>query len=315
MTQEIATPYDPALLEQGEFPYWSTTEQSISFLPACPEAKWIELTEALCNTFEKTERAHASLMFRIGDALRFGESQYGETYAAAVDLTHGRLKLSAKTLQNVAGICRNVPEENRHYCLTLSHYEAVQALPKEKQVEVLQLAEDEGDSVATLKNRVARARLTIEDKKLIATQTSQEPDELNASEIKRLLKRAKRGETSTPEPKAIIDLESDTGIFHCLDKASERLKSLDFGEMAVPTQKKWSGAIAELVEAFSPCRREKFAQMLANVVINYLRFAEAEKAAREWDADRKAEWAPILAELQKMYRRSMVSTHGNKGEE
>lgn len=304
------------LANQLHFEWFDVDESSIVFRMNTPENIWLEVTRLALDAYEHTHSTHCRMMAKVADCLNYGERNYGEQWSNVLDDARKFLRVQQKSISNAMHTFSKIAPENRHVdTLSLTHHELVAGIDnKELQAKLLQQAEDEEMSTSDFKNVVARARLTDEDKKLIATQTSQDPEELTSKDIKALIKRAKRGDTGTPEVKAVIDLESDEGILHAIDKATERLKSYDFAEMPVPAQKKWTAAIVELAEAFGPCRRERFAQALANIAINYLLFAEAEKPARQWDEDRKEAWRPILGELQKVYRRSLVSARG-KGEQ
>lgn len=300
------------VLSQSHFEWFDVNESSIVFRANTPENIWLDVTKMALDAYEHTHSTHCRMMAKVADCLNYGERNYGEQWSNVLDDARKFLRVQQKSISNAMHTFSKIAPENRHVdTLSLTHHELVAGIEDKKlQAELLQKAETEELTTADFKNVVARARLTDEDKALIAKVTSQDPKELTASEIKKTLKRAKRGDTGPSEPKAVIDLESDEGLQHAIEKATERLKSYDFAEMPVPVQKKWTAAIVELCEAFSPCRREKFAQALSNLAINYLLFAEAEKPARQWDEDRKEAWKPILGELQKIYRRSCVSTHG-----
>lgn len=294
VTASVTTEIKPEFYQQGEFEYWTTTPTGINFLPSTPEELWCSFTENLCRMIGRTEETLASMYFRIGDALRFGEAQFGENHSQAIELTKGWLKLSESRISNIVGVCRAIPLENRHFVVSQSHYEAVQSLDPTAQAEVLQKAVDEGASVATVKTFVVRKKLTDDDRKAVATVTSTDIEELTGPEIKKALKRAKKLASGEPEKEtAVIDLNSDEGILHGLTAAQKRLESLDFGEAKVSVLKLWSRAVANLAKAFAPARREQFALEMAQIVSEYLTLDEM----KGWDAERHERWQESLKAL------------------
>lgn len=82
-----------------------------------------------------------SLPFVIGDWLAFGERTYGEKYVQAVELTG----YATQTMYNAKFTCDHVPQEiRRPDTLSFDHHAAVASLPVEKQIELLDEAEEQG---------------------------------------------------------------------------------------------------------------------------------------------------------------------------
>jgi hypothetical protein len=96
-------------------------------------------------------------MFMLGDALIYGEADYGEEYAQAIDMTRKVMQLSEKSIKNAAWICASIPPALRRETLTFAHHEAVAALDEEEQREFLNQAESENLTVSGLK-KVIKAR-------------------------------------------------------------------------------------------------------------------------------------------------------------
>ena len=111
--------------------------------------------------FTEWERAVAvivsmgqSVMWWLGDAIRYGETQYGEMYAQAIDAT----ALDVDTLRHVVWTCEHVPEWARRPKLPFWHHREVATLEPDDQVELLAKAEHEHWTRQTLREAAQRQR-------------------------------------------------------------------------------------------------------------------------------------------------------------
>lgn len=92
-----------------------------------------------------------SLPFVIGDWLAFGERTYGEKYVQAVALTG----YATQTMYNAKYVCDHVPQEiRRPATLSFAHHAEVASLPVEKQIELLDEAEELGWTRAEMRANV-----------------------------------------------------------------------------------------------------------------------------------------------------------------
>ena len=94
-----------------------------------------------------------SVMWWIGDWLRFGDGKWGETSAQAVEDT-GRQGQTLLDAQWVAS--KFVDNSRRREELSWSHHKEVAALPPAEADELLDLAEREGLSTRELRAEVSR---------------------------------------------------------------------------------------------------------------------------------------------------------------
>ena len=143
------------ILKNGEQEDYTITPKGILFNPNIALEKWIEVCQGAAEDVERTGRSHAVAMFRLGDALRFGDDKFSELHAQGIDLTRQGLKLHAKTIQNAAWIAGRVAPEIRHVgTLSFTHHEYVAPLPPEEQDEFLNLAENENLTTPELKAKI-----------------------------------------------------------------------------------------------------------------------------------------------------------------
>jgi hypothetical protein len=89
----------------------------------------------------------ASLNFILGDWINYGVRCWGEKYALALEAT----QLEYQTLRDVASVCRRVPLSLRNDKLDWSHHVVVAALPEGEQGRFLREAEEQGWTVAKLR--------------------------------------------------------------------------------------------------------------------------------------------------------------------
>lgn len=122
------------------------------------ETSWHPVGELSREQWEQAglelQRFARSVNWLVGDWILYGERNYGETYAEAIDLTG----LEYDTLKNVIWVARNVSERSRRRDLSWSHHQAVAALPETEQDMWLEAAEREGMTVARLRSKLQGVR-------------------------------------------------------------------------------------------------------------------------------------------------------------
>lgn len=105
--------------------------------------------ESLVNTLRQTEK---SVMWWIGDALRFGERKYGEMYSQAVDATG----YSTSALRNAKWVAEKYDERSRRQDLSFKHH--AEAASRDDRNEVLERAENEGWSTRDLRSHLSKMK-------------------------------------------------------------------------------------------------------------------------------------------------------------
>lgn len=158
------------ILNQGEFEWGIVSETGMVFKDETPENEWKRITENLCLLYEQTGKKNAQAAMMLGDALRFGEEKFGETYADVIDATRAYMRVvGAKTLQNWMWIASKIAPSRRHANLSLAHHEAVAKLPADEQDKFLALAEDEALTVKELRTSIREAHPSKPRKKVAVT--------------------------------------------------------------------------------------------------------------------------------------------------
>ena len=104
---------------------------------------------------QKLQSVSRSVMWWIGDWLRFGDGKWGETSAQAVSMT-GRQEQTLLDAQWVAS--KFVDNSRRREELSWSHHREVASLPPAEADELLDLAEREGLSKRELRAEVSRRK-------------------------------------------------------------------------------------------------------------------------------------------------------------
>ena len=99
-------------------------------------------------------RAAAASRWWVGDWLNFGEQNYGERYAQALDATG----LDPDTLTFVASVARRFAPERRRAGLSFRHHAEAATLPPERADAVLADAEASGLSTRQVRERVRAER-------------------------------------------------------------------------------------------------------------------------------------------------------------
>lgn len=91
-----------------------------------------------------------SIQFWIGDWIRYGEREYGEKYAQAIEATGYK----EKTLRNLVFVAENVPMSRRRDNLSFAHHAEVASLSASQQVRWLTKAERENLTVRELRHGI-----------------------------------------------------------------------------------------------------------------------------------------------------------------
>lgn len=91
-----------------------------------------------------------AMQWWIGDWVSYGGKRYGETYKAAIDATG----MAYQTVANFASVCNSFEFSRRRENLSFKHHVEVQSLEPDKQDELLDRAEAEGLSCASLRELV-----------------------------------------------------------------------------------------------------------------------------------------------------------------
>lgn len=107
-------------------------------------------------------KVHSAAKFWIGDAIAFGETVFGESYAQAF----ASLNFSEQYLSNIASICRKVHRSRRREELSFSHHSEVARLEPKEQVEWLE---------AAVANEWSTEELRIRLREAVPTRRSQQP--------------------------------------------------------------------------------------------------------------------------------------------
>lgn len=159
-----------------------------------PDALTFDQWQAIGDSLQGVER---SLMWWIGDWLRFGERRWGERYAQAIDTT-GK---SYGTLRNAASVATAFGDlSRRRDSLSWSHHAEVAALPVGAGDRLLRLAEDEGWSRKDLRQRVSQAKVTAS---LLASAPSDGTCEV--ADLWRLVQEGKRFGSFYADPPWLYD--------------------------------------------------------------------------------------------------------------
>lgn len=153
--QEIIIPNGSSILDEGEFPFWTTTEHGIKFSLDVPREDWLKAVHQLTAMHESSGRLHFRVICILADALNQGEELFKEEFAQAISDTRKWMKVGMKTIQNAMWIMKSVDASRRRESLSLAHHEVVAPLDPPEQDELLGQAEEEDMSVADLKKVVA----------------------------------------------------------------------------------------------------------------------------------------------------------------
>lgn len=116
-----------------------------------PEGTTFDEWSRLGRTLQQMEK---SVMWWIGDWLRFGERKYGETYTQAIDATG----YSNDTLRQAKWVAGAYEPCERTHNLSWSHHKEVAALPRAERAEVLARAAAENLSTREVKALASQER-------------------------------------------------------------------------------------------------------------------------------------------------------------
>lgn len=106
------------------------TETGLELPPDLTYDEW----ESVGRTLQRIER---SVMWWVGDWLRYGERRYGETYSQALSTTD----YAYQTLANAAYVAERVESSRRRENLSWSHHAEIAALEPDEQERFLEKAE------------------------------------------------------------------------------------------------------------------------------------------------------------------------------
>jgi N6-adenosine-specific RNA methylase IME4 len=118
-----------------------------------PETLSFQEWQGIGESLKGVER---SLMWWIGDWVRFGEGRYGETYAQAIDAT----ERSYQAVADAKWVADRFELSRRRENLSWSHHREVAALAPADGDRLLDLAESEGWSRNELRRRVSQTKAT-----------------------------------------------------------------------------------------------------------------------------------------------------------
>lgn len=134
-----------------------------------PEATPFDEWSSIGRTLQQMER---SVMWWIGDWLRFGERKYGETYSQAIEATG----LKTDALRQAKWVAEQYPETvTRVTDLSWTHHREAAALPQEERQAVLEYAASE-----KLSTRELRALCSQEKNRVGAKHDTCTTDDLHA---------------------------------------------------------------------------------------------------------------------------------------
>jgi N6-adenosine-specific RNA methylase IME4 len=113
---------------------------------------------------EQLKNAERSLMWWIGDWLRFGEQKYGEMYSQALEATD----FNYQSLRDAAWVAGQYELSDRSDNLSWTHHRFAAALPAPERGRMLGLAEANDWSVRELRKRISQFKATA---RLLLAQT------------------------------------------------------------------------------------------------------------------------------------------------
>lgn len=276
--KEIASVEPVPFLTVAKYEHHEITERGVIFSPETPVDYWLETTKKALDMFEGATGVTLRARIAVADCLNFGEGNFKERYAQAIDSTRKIIRLSMKTLQNDAWIFGSVPMANRHMMLEIGYHEAVAKITDlEEQREWLDKTEENEWSIRELR-----------------------------AEIKKVHPSKKKAKA--PSAKAMIDFGDEKSVLHALEKIAEYI----YGEkcaalqMEDGRQKEFSGRILAVAEAFGVTMNNKFFERLCTITGKYLEEVETAEPIREWSANRKERWTKGLEAAAKAARRGKI---------
>lgn len=137
-----------------ELPGCHFSEIGLDIEPGMAFEHWERLLRAL-------ERAEQGIQWYIGDALCYGEREYGERYAQVVD-AHKKTGIPIDTLRNYQWVADNVKPVTRVTGIEWSKHREVASLPADEQARILAGAAGKPRRVIEKEAGRARRRLGID---------------------------------------------------------------------------------------------------------------------------------------------------------
>lgn len=108
----------------------------------------------------RLQRVHGSILWWLGDWLRYGDRRYGEMYTQALDET----EYAYQTLKQAAYMADRFEEKFRRLNLSWSHHQEVASLEPEEADALLDAAEEKGWSQKDLRNAVREYKRALAGK-------------------------------------------------------------------------------------------------------------------------------------------------------
>jgi len=132
----------------------SVTATSLQFDEPLEFTAWQQFGKDLEKIHRLQEARMQTVLWWIGDWLRYGEYTYGEKFAQAVEET-GR---APQTLANLQWVASAIDPSRRRENLTHAHHAEVAALPEPDQDDLLDDAIENGYSAKTLREKAQDRR-------------------------------------------------------------------------------------------------------------------------------------------------------------
>lgn len=205
-------------MTQGGFEFYTVMERGIAFKPNVPQQVWLDAVEKICAMFEGAEMTKQRALMMLADAMNYGEAEYGEMYSQAINGLRSALGLTPKTIANAQWVYKKIHPYQRRDELTLAHYSLIAAFdPNEQEVFIAKALED------------PQHTLTVK--------------ELKEAVIEAHPKTSK-GKTR----KAVIDLKSEEGLHHAMEKVGEWLT--EQAKDKVMLKAKWKAVLFPAYQAY-----------------------------------------------------------------
>lgn len=215
-----------------------TTGEVVSFegrqlvLPGRVHSVGLELPESL--TYEQwqgigsaLQSVNRSVMWWVGDWLRYGERRWGEMYSQAIEET-GRAE---RTLQNAKWVAEKFESSRRRELLSWRHHAEVAALPTGEADDLLDMAEREHMSTRELRLEVQKVKAARAIGAPVAGNNT-----CTAADLWRLAETGARFGTVYADPPWVYDNQrtrAATGN-HYSGMSVDELCELPVGQLAMP---------------------------------------------------------------------------------
>lgn len=133
MSANLAEAPQQETLSLFQIPGCHFSEVGLDIDPGMKFEHWERLVRSL-------ERAEQGIQWYLGDALNYGEMEYGEKYAQVVD-AHKKTGIPIQTLKNYQWVASRIPKVRRLTSASWSVHQEVAPLKPAKQIEVLKKIE------------------------------------------------------------------------------------------------------------------------------------------------------------------------------